>query len=61
MEQFDSHPTPTPLPALLKFPLQPWVDPQLRPLPETVHLTGEVGCQQRGVKYQQHLVVLVGC
>ena len=25
---------------------QAWVDPQLRPPPEAIHLTGEVGCQQ---------------
>jgi hypothetical protein len=53
-------PTTTPLPPLLQLACQPLRDPQFRSLPEAIHLTGEVGCQQRGVDHQQHLVVLMG-
>jgi hypothetical protein len=39
---------------------QAWVDAQLCPPPEAIHLTGEVGCQEWGFDHHQHLIVLMG-
>jgi hypothetical protein len=41
------HPTPAAPVDLLQLPKQPLRDPQLRSLPETIHLSGAVSRQQR--------------